>query len=84
MAFTIKYSASNEHMGDTSPKNCAMFRDWAEKELKKQFPTHKIEVTEGYVRNGAWTDNLEHEDEILDACKQLWGNCSWDWIDFSA
>lgn len=77
---TITYYADNGSMGDTSDQHCDKYREWAEQELKREYPTHVIEVTQEQATVTAYTDDLDNEKEIIDFCSRLWDNCSWDWM----
>jgi len=76
---TITYYADNGSMGDTSEHDCDKYREWAQRELERKYPSHKIEVTQEQATVTARTDDLENEEEILDFCARLWDSCPWDW-----
>ena len=76
---TITYYAANDTMGDTSDTDCDAYREWAEAEIRAEFPDHSVEVSTDQSLKNAWTDDFDREDEILDFCHRLWDRCPWDW-----
>ena len=75
----IIYYADNGSMGDTSDNQCDLYREWAEKELKAEYPNYDITVTTDDNMATAWTDDEENRDEIIEFCSNLWSDCPWDW-----
>lgn len=75
----ITYYADDCSMGNTSSTDCDKFREWAEKELEKEYPEYEITVTDEENLQTSWTDNLEDEEGINDFCSRLWDNCPWNW-----
>ena len=75
----ITYYASNDSMGDTSERDCELFRAWAAKEIKAEYPEHNVTVSGEQSLVTAETDDDRNEDEIIDFCSRLWDSCPWDW-----
>lgn len=77
---SITYFASDENMGDTSPEDCALYRDWARSELRKEYPDHRIEVSDDPSLQQVTTDDEDNQEEIEEFCYRLWERCTWDWV----
>jgi len=65
-------------MGDTPDDDCDYFRDWAEDQLRAEFPSHKIKVSEDRSLNQIWTDDEDSREKIQDFAARLWDKCPWD------
>lgn len=76
---TIVYYAADDSLGASSEADCDRYRDWAESALRAAYPNHRIVVSAQPATQTAWTDDIVHEDAILDFCARLWDECPWDW-----
>lgn len=77
---TITYYADNGSMGDTSDADCDKFREWAESELRREFPEYDIKVSEEQSTQTVLTSDYENECWIIEFCSSLWDRCPWDWV----
>lgn len=77
----IKYYAEDSSMGDTSGKNCKLYREWALSVIQENFPDYDVEVLNEPSTVQTWTNDHEKEEEIADFCHRLWDSCPWDFVD---
>ncbi|QZO12607.1 hypothetical protein [Pseudoalteromonas piscicida] len=77
----ITYYASSETMGDTPEEHCEAFREWALKELEKEYPDYEVEVSSENSIKTFSTSDMENEQDIDGFVRNLWDKCPWDFID---
>lgn len=84
MSLSITYYAPTDSMGDTSEADAAGFRNWAEQQIKAEYPSCDVEVTDECstvqvsVRGAASFEDEELIQEIKDYVHRLWDRCPWD------
>ena len=77
---SITYYASDLSMGDTSRENCQKFREWAKRELEREYPDYRVNVV-SEARFEARTTDKDKAEEIQHFCARLWDRCTWDWVE---
>ena len=71
--YEIIHYASNYNMGDEmSDQDCQEYRNFAEKELKNEYPDYEISVVNEDNMSTCYTDDFENEEDIKNFCKELW------------
>ncbi len=84
---TITYHAPDSTMGDSSESFCSLFRDYAERKLKQEFPEHQITVSDAESSHQSFVDgageDFELEELVADYCNELWTMADRENIAFS-
>ncbi len=84
MSLSITYYAPTDSMGNTSEADAAAFRSWAEQQIKVEYPSCDVTVTDEdstvqvSVRGAASFEDEELIQEIKDYVHRLWDRCPWD------
>ena len=84
---TITYYAPDSTMGDCYDEFCDLFRDYAERKLKQEFPEHEIIVSDSESTRQSFVDgaeaDFELEELVANFCNELWTMADKDNIAFS-
>ena len=78
----IILSANNDSMGDISETEAQQFRNWAESELKAEYPDAEVEVVSEQQNNVVLVDEDSFEadqvkGEAFNFIDRLWDRCPW-------
>lgn len=69
----IIYAANNGSMGDMTENECEEFRNWAEEEIRNEYPHAEVIIdSSDCARNCVTAREYDDEQNALDFINRLW------------